>query len=76
MTIDDEPIAHLTELFAALPGLGPRSASRVVTELLAKKRDLAQEIAQSLSQTLPRVRRCARCNTLNGATLPDLREAR
>ena len=41
MTSGTDPrIAHLTELFSELPGLGPRSASRLVADLLTARNRL------------------------------------
>jgi len=66
----DELLENLTELFADLPGLGPRSASRIVGSLLVDKRDLAQNLARTLTQALEHAHQCPRCNTLT--TAPDL----
>ena len=47
MTSGTDPrIAHLTELFSELPGLGPRSASRLVAELLTAHKAIALALAQ------------------------------
>lgn len=65
MTSGTDPrIAHLTELFSELPGLGPRSASRLVADLLTAHKDIALALAQSLEDTVSRVGRCRSCNTL------------
>ena len=66
--ITDEKISRLEELFAGLPGLGPRSASRIVAELLTTRRQDAQRLCQDLSETLASVHHCPRCHTLT--TLP------
>ena len=63
MTSGTDPrIAHLTELFSELPGLGPRSASRLVADLLTAHKDIALALAQSLEDTVSRVGRCRSCN--------------
>ena len=49
--ITDEKISRLEELFAGLPGLGPRSASRIVAELLTTRRQDAQRLCQDLSES-------------------------
>ena len=64
----DELLENLTELFSELPGLGPRSASRIVGSLLVDKRDLAQSLAGTLTQALARAHQCPRCNTLTTAS--------
>lgn len=60
----DPRIARLTEIFSSLPGLGPRSASRLVTDLLTTRLDLAQDLLHALDDTIPKVRHCRCCNTL------------
>ncbi|HBN73314.1 MAG TPA: recombination protein RecR [Sutterella sp.] len=60
----DPRIANLTELFSELPGLGPRSASRLVADLLTEHKDLALSLARSLEDTVSRIGRCRSCNTL------------
>lgn len=60
----DERIAQLEELFSSLPGLGPRSASRLVAELLTVRRREAQELSDALKETLRLVHHCPRCHTL------------
>lgn len=60
----DPRLAHLAELFSSLPGLGPRSAARLVTELLTTRIDIAREIVLELKETIPRVGHCRSCNTL------------
>ena len=60
----DPRIANLTELLSELPGLGPRSASRLVTDLLTVHKDVAVSLARSLEDTVSRIGRCRFCNTL------------
>ncbi len=62
--ITDEKISRLEELFASLPGLGPRSASRIVSELLTTRRPQAQRLCRDLSETLETVHHCPRCHAL------------
>lgn len=66
MTSDDfcGAFAQLTQLLAKLPGFGPRSSERIVLELLDKKRDLAQEITQSLQHALDTIGHCTQCRML------------
>ena len=61
----DPRLAHLAELFSGLPGLGPRSATRLVTELLTNRVDTARDIVRALEDTIPRVCHCRVCNTLS-----------
>ncbi len=61
----DPRLAHLAELFSSLPGLGPRSAARLVTDLLTTRIDVAREIVSELKETIPRIGHCRSCNTLS-----------
>ncbi len=60
----DALIARLEELFASLPGLGPRSAARLVTDLLTDRRREAEELVEGLGATLRLVHHCPNCHTL------------
>ena len=60
----DARIARLEELFASLPGLGPRSAARLVTDLLTDRRREAEELVEGLGATLRLVHHCPNCHTL------------
>lgn len=61
----DDRIEELTALFAELPGIGPRSASRIVGELLTQRRELAVTLAKSLERTASMVCLCECCHTLS-----------
>jgi recombination protein RecR len=47
--------------FAKLPGIGPKSAERIVHFLLHGERKTAVTLADALQQVVARVRPCARC---------------
>lgn len=53
---------------AKLPGLGPRSARRVVLHLLKQKDALMRPLAQSLLQTADNVVNCEICGNLDVAS--------
>ena len=59
-----DPLENLKAAFQALPGIGPRSASRIVSQLLSRDRAKAQDLAQALEEALSGVRQCALCNRL------------
>lgn len=71
ITHPDARIARLEEIFASLPGLGPRSAARLVADLLRTRRKDAQELADGLKHTLELVHHCPRCHTLTTQPLCD-----
>jgi recombination protein RecR len=58
-------IARLIEAFQVLPGVGPKSAQRMVLFLLQKNRDGARRLAQMLAETVARVGECESCRNLS-----------
>jgi recombination protein RecR len=52
-----------------LPGIGPRSAQRIVFYLLQFDRPAALALGKALIEAADRVGQCARCNTLTELTL-------
>lgn len=59
--MDRDPIAGLVALFARLPGVGERTATRYVHYLLGADRALAGALAEQLGTLHDRVRTCERC---------------
>ena len=51
-------VDSLIEAFQCLPGVGPKSARRMVLHLLEKDREAGKILAESLSQTLSNVGQC------------------
>lgn len=58
-------IDTLTGLLARLPGLGPRSARRVVLYLLQRKEALMLPLAEALQQTATAIAVCQVCGNLD-----------
>lgn len=56
-----EPVARLIEEFGRLPGIGPKSASRLTFFLLRTEEGQAQALAEALLALKEQVRFCARC---------------
>ena len=54
---------HLVEALRALPGVGPKAASRMAFHLLEHDRAAARHLAQQLMHALEAVRHCESCNT-------------
>jgi recombination protein RecR len=63
------PIEHLSRLLARLPGLGPRSARRIVLLLLQERENLMLPLAAALEKAACEVRTCSLCGNL-GETDP------
>jgi recombination protein RecR len=58
-------IERLIGLLAKLPGLGPRSARRVVLHLLKKRETLGDPLTRSLAEVLENVRPCSVCGNFD-----------
>lgn len=62
-------IDSLTEALRVLPGVGPKSAQRMVYHLLQRNREGAARLAAALNTALTEVKHCARCNTFTEAEI-------
>jgi recombination protein RecR len=60
-------LAHLIQLLAKLPGLGPRSARRAALFLLKRRESLMEPLAASMAETARRIRPCSICGNLDTA---------
>jgi recombination protein RecR len=58
---------HLIQLFARLPGLGPRSARRAVLHLLKHREAAMLPLATARASAARDVRRCSVCGNLDGS---------
>jgi len=70
-----EKPASLEELIQALrclPGVGPKSAQRMAYHLLQRDKTGAGRLATALSQSVDRIRHCARCNTFTESEMCSL----
>lgn len=56
-----QPVQQLIDEFARLPGIGPKSASRLTFYLLRAANDQAQDLAEALSDLKKRTRFCSIC---------------
>jgi recombination protein RecR len=57
-------IEDLIKLIAKLPGLGPKSAKRIVLKLINNRDELVKPMANTLAQVYKNVLRCQSCGTL------------
>lgn len=58
-------IDELIRLFSRLPGLGPRSARRVVLQLIRSREQVMQPLADTLSRALTSIKTCATCGNMD-----------
>ena len=57
-------IDDLIRLISKLPGLGPKSAKRIVLKLINNREELVKPIASTLAQVYKNVTRCKSCGSL------------
>tara|TARA_B100001059_G_scaffold235234_1_gene280214 strand:+ start:2013 stop:2618 length:606 start_codon:yes stop_codon:yes gene_type:complete len=57
-------IEELIRQFSKLPGLGPKSAKRIILKLINNKENLVKPLAQSLAKVYKNVVRCINCGNL------------
>ena len=62
-----EPIQRLVEAFARLPGVGPKTASRLTFYLLRGENDLAGELSQALAGLRVGTATCRQCFNITAA---------
>ena len=63
----DNNIPEINELikqFSKLPGLGPKSAKRIILKLINNKDSMVKPLAKSLAQVYKNVVRCIECGNL------------
>jgi recombination protein RecR len=63
----DNNISEIDELikqFSKLPGLGPKSAKRIILKLINNKENMVKPLAQSLAKVYKNVVRCIDCGNL------------
>ena len=57
-------IEELIKLISKLPGLGPKSAKRIVLKLINNRDELLKPMANTLAQVYKNVTRCSSCGSL------------
>ncbi|GAB4210593.1 MAG: recombination mediator RecR [Roseiflexaceae bacterium] len=60
-----EPVAKLIEEFGRLPGIGPKTASRLTFHLLRASEEQARRLADALLALKENVRFCTRCYNIS-----------
>ena len=58
-------VEELIKQFAKLPGLGPKSAKRIILKLINNKENIVKPLAKNLARVYKNVIRCANCGNLN-----------
>lgn len=66
---DSDDIQTLIGLLARLPGLGPRSARRIVLHLIAARDDRLARLSHAIDAVARNARECLRCGNISGAEI-------
>lgn len=64
-----DSLEELIQALRCLPGVGPKSATRMAYHLLQRDHAGAGRLSRALEQSLGRIRHCARCNTFTEAEI-------
>ncbi len=64
-----EEIEDLIKLISKLPGLGPRSAKRIVLKMINNREELIRPLAKNLSEVYKNISRCKTCGSLKSNTI-------
>ncbi len=59
-----EPVSRAVEAFASLPGIGPKTAQRLVFHLLRQPNEAVQAIAEALTHMKEAVHFCSECGNV------------
>jgi recombination protein RecR len=62
-------IEELIKLISRLPGLGPKSAKRIILKLINNRDEIMKPMTNSLAQIYKNVSRCNSCGTLKSNSL-------
>ena len=62
-------IEELIKLISKLPGLGPKSAKRIVLKLINNRDELVKPLAKALAEVYKNISRCKICGLLKSSTV-------
>lgn len=62
-----EPVQRLIDAFSRLPGVGPKTASRLTFHLLRVSEDMSQDLSQALAELKANTGYCQRCHNITTA---------
>ena len=62
-------IDELIKLISKLPGLGPRSAKRIVLKMINNREELIRPMAKNLAEVYKNIYRCKNCGSLKSKTI-------
>ena len=62
-------IDNLIKLISKLPGLGPKSAKRIILKMINNRQEILKPLANNLTQVIKNIERCKICGTLKPNTI-------
>ena len=62
-------IEELIKLISKLPGLGPKSAKRIVLKLINNREEIAKPLTKALAEVYKNISRCKICGTLKPTSI-------
>ncbi len=62
-------IDELVKLISKFPGLGPKSARRIVLKLINNREELVKPLAKTLAEVYKNISRCKICGVLKSSTI-------
>ena len=62
-------IDELLRLISKLPGLGPKSAKRIVLKLINNREEIVKPLTKALAEVYKNISRCKICGTLKATTI-------
>lgn len=65
-------LQHLIQALRVLPGVGPKSATRMAYHLIQKDQTGANKLAQAIGHALAKLRHCQRCNTFTESDICEI----
>ena len=63
-------IDNLIKLISKLPGLGPKSAKRIILKMINNRKEILKPLANNLSDVFKNIARCKICGTLKSNNNP------
>ncbi len=63
-------IDNLIKLISKLPGLGPKSAKRIILKMINNRQEILKPLANNLSGVFKNIERCKICGTLKSNSNP------
>ena len=63
-------IDNLIKLISKLPGLGPKSAKRIILKMINNRKEILKPLANNLGEVMKNIERCRICGTLKSNNNP------